>query len=221
VKASNPPRLAVWLLEEFGPKVNREALIGDLNEAMAQGRSSAWYWRQVLRAIRWRRVLYKLLIFAAWSWWMTRPGMWLNSPLVSRPLDMAIFMAAFLAATYVPAMLRGRLRAELAVLIVVFFCWLYRGDYGAYSYDIYYHYTTLGLFFLFRLIFFRKAPAPAPYHLTLLELVYSDPEAERQRLMEKLHLAMLQETNPDLRQAYAESIAALRSNETPAAKATE
>jgi hypothetical protein len=209
VKSSDPPRLAVWLLEEFGPEVNREALTGDLNEAMAQGRSSAWYWRQVLAAIRWRRHLYRLLFLIGMAWVLTKPGLWSDAPFaISRPLDMAIFVAVMLAAGHVPSMLRGRLRALLAVLLVAFFCLLYRD-----CYDIYNHYGTLGFFFLFRLIFFRKAPAPAPYHLTLLELVYSDPEAERQRLMEKLHLAMLQETNPDLRQAYAESIAALRSNE--------
>ena len=117
MKSSNPPHLAVWLLEEFGPKVNREALAGDLNEAMAQGRSSAWYWRQVLRAVRWRSSLFRLLLLIAWGWWMTSPSMSGNSALVSRPLDIAIFVAGMLAAGHLPRMLRGRLRALLAVLI--------------------------------------------------------------------------------------------------------
>ena len=73
MNAAKPPRLAAWLLEEFGPKVNQEALTGDLNEAFQQGRSKAWYWRQVLAAIRWRRLLYVLLFFAACSWVITSP----------------------------------------------------------------------------------------------------------------------------------------------------
>lgn len=215
MKSSNPPHLAVWLLEEFGPKVNREALAGDLNEAMAQGRSSAWYWRQVLRAVRWRSSLFRLLLLIAWGWWMTSPSMSGNSALVSRPLDIAIFVAGMLAAGHLPRMLRGRLRALLAVLIVAFFCLLHRDHY-----DIYNHYSILGLFFLFSLVLLRKAPTPPPYHLTLRELVYGDPKAERQRLIEKLHLAMMQETDPVVRQAYAESIAALN-RQIPPAKAAE
>jgi hypothetical protein len=220
MKSANAPRLAAWILEHFGPELNQEALAGDLNEAMAQGRSSAWYWRQVMAAVRWRRLLYALLITVAFSWWMTLPDMWRRSPLVSRPLDMAIFMAVVLAAIYVPGMLRGRLKAELAVLIVVSFCWLYR-DHSAISHDIYSHYNILAVILIYGLVFHRKAIAPPPYHLTLRELVYGDPNAERQRLMEKLHLAVLHEADPEVRQAYTEAIAVLQRNGPPAAKPTE
>lgn len=223
MNSAKPPRLAAWILEHFGPELNQEALAGDLNEAMAQGRSNAWYWRQVMAAVRWRRLLCGLLILAAWSWWMTSPDVWRRSQLVSRPLDMAIFMAVVLAAIYVPGMLRGRLRAELAVLIVVFFCWLYRGIYfyDYYSYGLYFHYYTLGVILTYGLVFHRKAPAPSPYHLRLQELLVGDPDAERQRLLEKLHLAMMQEPDPEKRQVYAESIAALRRNLPPDARPVE
>jgi hypothetical protein len=43
----DPPRLAVWLLRNFASSPNNESLIGDLNERLRQGRSRAWYWRQV------------------------------------------------------------------------------------------------------------------------------------------------------------------------------
>jgi hypothetical protein len=211
-----PPRLAAWILQEFGPELNQEALAGDLNEAFQQGRSKAWYWRQVMAAVRWRSLLFRLLLLIAWGWWMTSPSMSGNSALVSRPLDIAIFVAGMLAAGHLPRMLRGRLRALLAVLIVAFFCLLHRDHY-----DIYNHYSILGLFFLFSLVLLRKAPAPPPYHLTLRELVYGNPDAERQRLMEKLHLAMLQETDPEVRHAYAESIAALKRNASSTVKGTQ
>jgi hypothetical protein len=205
----------VWLLEEFGPDANQEALMGDLNEAMAQGRSNAWYWRQVVAAVRWRTLLYQLLFLVAGSWWMTSP-MWGNSPLVSRPLDMAIFVAVMFAAVHLPRLIRGRLRALLAVLLVAFFCLLHRD-----RYDIYNHYSTLGIFCFFSLVLTGNASTPPTYHLILRELVYGDPEAERQRLLAKVHLAMMQETDPELRRAYAESIAALRSKESTTTKATE
>jgi hypothetical protein len=119
---------------------------------------------------------------------------------------MAICMAVFLASRYLLGMLRGRLRAELAVLIVVFFCWLYR-----FRYEIYYHYLILGVFVvIYGLRSHRIAVAPPPYHLTVRELIYGDANAERQRLIEKLHLAMLQETDLAVRHAYAESIVALK-----------
>ena len=43
-----PPLLALWLLERVDSYGNREALIGDLVEEIAQGRSRFWIWQQVL-----------------------------------------------------------------------------------------------------------------------------------------------------------------------------
>jgi hypothetical protein len=51
VSVSEPPRLATWLLQRWGSGPKREALTGDLIEQYQRGRSPAWYWRQVLRAI--------------------------------------------------------------------------------------------------------------------------------------------------------------------------
>jgi hypothetical protein len=45
----HPPRLASLLLARLAP--DNEALHGDLEEEFARGRTSAWYWRQVMGAI--------------------------------------------------------------------------------------------------------------------------------------------------------------------------
>lgn len=45
------PRLASWLLRRFVAGPQRESLIGDLDERFVSGRSSLWYWRQVVSAI--------------------------------------------------------------------------------------------------------------------------------------------------------------------------
>jgi hypothetical protein len=52
-----PPKLALWLLKVWGSPYRNEALAGDLIEQYQEGRSRAWYWRQVVAAIlgaRWR-----------------------------------------------------------------------------------------------------------------------------------------------------------------------
>jgi hypothetical protein len=46
-----PPRVATWLLQHLGPRYHRESLAGDLFEEYQQGRSRAWYWRQVIVAV--------------------------------------------------------------------------------------------------------------------------------------------------------------------------
>jgi hypothetical protein len=51
MKSSEPPQLATWLLERLTPGNKNEGLAGDLVEEFKQGRSVAWYWRQVLGAI--------------------------------------------------------------------------------------------------------------------------------------------------------------------------
>jgi hypothetical protein len=45
------PRVATWLAERFLTGRRGESLIGDLMEQYREGRSVAWYWGQVLRAI--------------------------------------------------------------------------------------------------------------------------------------------------------------------------
>ena len=70
---TEPPRPATWMLEHLTPADRDEALAGDLLESFRAGRSSAWYWRQVLAAwfVGWLKYLSmrrSLLIFAAlWS----------------------------------------------------------------------------------------------------------------------------------------------------------
>lgn len=87
-----PPRLATYLLKAFAHPYQREALIGDLLEEHARGRSSAWYWWQVLcvlgnsaqKAIRAR--LPALVTLAAW--W----GLLLS---LSYALGVALFVIGF------------------------------------------------------------------------------------------------------------------------------
>jgi hypothetical protein len=51
MNASQPPRLATWLLQRWGSGPKREFLVGDLLEQYQRGRSSAWYWRQTMTTI--------------------------------------------------------------------------------------------------------------------------------------------------------------------------
>jgi len=46
-----PPALATWLMSALFVGHHVDALIGDLIEQHRRGRSSAWYWRQAVRAI--------------------------------------------------------------------------------------------------------------------------------------------------------------------------
>jgi hypothetical protein len=51
MKSSRPPTLATWFLKHLRLEEMDEALLGDLFEDFRQGRSAAWYWRQVVSAI--------------------------------------------------------------------------------------------------------------------------------------------------------------------------
>lgn len=51
MKRNDPPAIATWILEHLCPGGRNEALAGDLLEEFRHGRSSLWYWRQVLAAI--------------------------------------------------------------------------------------------------------------------------------------------------------------------------
>lgn len=215
MNSEKPPRLAARILQEFGPKLNREALAGDLNEAFQQGRSKGWYWRQVVAAIRWGRLIRPLLVSAVLAWWLTWP---LDGPVpnvVSQPVDMALITAVFFASTFVPGMMTRRLRVLLALMLAAAFGLLY-----GYDRDVAHQYNMFFWLAAINFVSYRERPVRGSYRLTIRELVYGDPNAERQRLMEKLHLDMLQETDPEVRRAYAESIAALQRHQSTDAKAT-
>ena len=51
MKRKDPSAVATWILEHLCPGGRNDALAGDLLEEFRQGRSSLWYWRQVLAAI--------------------------------------------------------------------------------------------------------------------------------------------------------------------------
>jgi hypothetical protein len=45
------PRPATWFLKQFGSNTEDESVMGDLSEQYQRGRSSIWYWRQVLSIV--------------------------------------------------------------------------------------------------------------------------------------------------------------------------
>jgi len=51
MRSTQPPKMATWLLKQFGCSPNNDAVIGDLTEQYRQGKTSSWYWKQTLIAI--------------------------------------------------------------------------------------------------------------------------------------------------------------------------
>ena len=51
MKPTEPPSLATKLLESLVPQRTSEALLGDVIEQYAGGRSRTWYWQQVILAL--------------------------------------------------------------------------------------------------------------------------------------------------------------------------
>lgn len=49
--STRPPIVAFWLLKKLVTGPNREALLGDLLEQRAAGKSSAWFWKETLIAV--------------------------------------------------------------------------------------------------------------------------------------------------------------------------
>jgi len=78
MNAPSPPSLATWMLEHWIPGDCNDALAGDLLEEFRNGRTTAWYWRQVLSAIGvgWVREVVNrraMVVFMA-LWSMLAPG---------------------------------------------------------------------------------------------------------------------------------------------------
>jgi hypothetical protein len=215
LNSAKPPRLAAWILKHFGPKFNNEALAGDLWEAFQQGRSKAWYWRQVLAAVRWGRLLYALLCSSFVAWLITSPTLGHTSFFLSWPADMAVITVVYSASFFVPGMMQGRARALVVLLLAAIFGLLWRC-----RPDLAYHYWMLFWWIAANFAFYWKGFAPPPYHLTWRELLLGDQGAEKERMIAKLEQSMREETDPEVRHAYAESIAALQRHQSTDAKAT-
>jgi hypothetical protein len=52
MKPSKPPSAATWILEHLTPCAYDQALAGDLLEEFRSGRTTSWYWRQVLATVK-------------------------------------------------------------------------------------------------------------------------------------------------------------------------
>lgn len=212
MKPANPPRMAVWILQHFGPEFNQEALTGDLNEAFQQGRSQGWYWRQVLTAVRWRRLLFASLFSVAVAWVLSSPFLGHTAIVLSRPVDMAVIAVTYFASFFVPGMMRLRLRVLVALLVAGIFGLLCRYNPNAAERYVVYFWTVASNF-----AFYRKAPAKSPYRMSLHELMMGDPFAEKKRMIARLEQLIMEETDPELRKAYERAIIALHSGESTVA----
>lgn len=197
MKPLQPPAPATWLLKLFGPQRNAEALAGDLLEEFRQGRSRAWYWRQVLAAIQWRRNLLVLVFVAGYAWYLAASS-------ASRPFATIAVTAILLASVYLPGMLSAvkRIVIGVAILIVgvLLFCYLpeFRNTY---------HCVPI---IVCNFVFHREYQPPPSFKISYRELVFGDPQAERSRLISQLERTTSEESDPERRQAYANSLEALR-----------
>jgi len=82
MRSSKPPSLATWLIEHLNPGGRNEALTGDLLEQLSQGRSVAWYWRQVFVAIfigfvkEWRILVLAAAVTGGWAFPLYYGRLW-------------------------------------------------------------------------------------------------------------------------------------------------
>jgi hypothetical protein len=188
------------LLKHFGPRLNAEALAGDLLEEFREGRTHAWYWRQVLAAIRWRRLLFTVLPAGGYAWYLVRFS-------TLRPLAAIVVTAALLASAYLPGMLSTaqRIAVGIALLISAVLIFFYLPGFR----DGYWIVIPM---IAGNVVFYREYQPPPSFKMTWRELLLGDPQAERTRLISQLERTMSEETDPERRQAYASSLAALRLN---------
>jgi hypothetical protein len=197
------------LLEHFGRGTNNEALAGDLLESFQEGRSRAWYWRQVLVAIRWRLLCLILSLPMTWYWASHRfPH---SSP--HWQFNTAAFILFFYLSFFIPYHLSGRQRAYVVLLMFV----------AGFALSAYQRTAYLDQFpfwlLLTNLLIYRKEVRPA-YRMTLRELLSGDPAREKKRLIANLEQTMAEEKDPELRHAYAVAIDKLQSEDpTPPAVA--
>lgn len=198
MKPRTPPAPATWLLRHFGPQFNAEALAGDLLEEFREGRSRAWYWRQVLAAIQWRRLLFTLVGAGVYAWYLVR---FLTLP----PLAAAVLIAALLASAYLPGMLSiaQRIAVGIALLIIYVLVLFYLPEFR----EIY---CIVIPIIAVNVVLYREYRPPPSFKMTYRELLLGDPQAERTRLISQLERTVSEETDPERRQAYASSLAALR-----------
>jgi hypothetical protein len=199
VKPLQPPAPATWLLKLLGPQRNAEALAGDLLEEFREGRSRAWYWRQVLAAIRWRSNLLVFVFVAGYAWYLAGSS-------ASRPFATVVVTAILLASFYLPGMLSTAKKIVVGVVIlilgVLLFCYLpdFRNTY----------YWSCVPMIVCNFVFHREYQSQPSFKISYRELLFGDLQAERSRLISQLERTTSEETDPERRQAYEHSLEALR-----------
>ena len=78
-----PAKVGLWLLQRLGRGYHSEALIGDLIEQCAQGRTACWAWREIIVAIfigqagRWRSSQWPRVTRVFW-WCVTEVAVMLS-----------------------------------------------------------------------------------------------------------------------------------------------
>ena len=121
MRRNQPPSLATWMLQHLTPAGRNDGLAGDLLEEFRSGRSTSWYWRQVLSAvcISCRQMLSvnrtPLLFAALWS---------LGAPAVSA-LDQSVasLPAVLEELRHISWPLSGILALSLRLLTRLAFIW--------------------------------------------------------------------------------------------------
>lgn len=130
----NPPRIATWMIEHLTPSGCDEAIAGDLLEHFRAGRSTGWYWRQVIIAIAAgvsRRVwLHRAPLFFAAMWSFLAPAWVLLNARLSWDRSVALLPIPWPWSTILPIFLGSALGLLFVWLGALVYVVLYRTAVG-------------------------------------------------------------------------------------------
>jgi hypothetical protein len=197
----------MWLLEHFCIVPGKDSLAGDLLEQFQQGRPTAWYWRQVMAAIQWRRHAAVFVFYAGISWYYSRLA---GGPVpMRRSLDFIVMTVVLWSSYYLAQLLPGIWRAILVFLII---CWTYSPLFlpaQPFFHGLTMHYSMVLTLVWINLAFYRRIDPPA-YRMSLREMWNGDSVKQRARLISRLEQTISEEPDSQLRQAYEKALKSLR-----------